>query len=207
VSARGHGDLIEAYARANEPERARAALAEWEPRVRSYERGWALAVCARCAGLLTEDDRIDEHFEEALRRHEEAPVPFDTARTQLAYGERLRRAHRRIDAREHLREALAAFDRLGARPWAERARAELAATGERVRKRDPYAAEELTAQELQVALIVAGGATNREAAAQLFVSPKTIEAHLGSIYRKLGIRSRTELAGRFASEGLATAAA
>ena len=205
--ARGHGDLIEAYARANDPERARAALAEWEPRVRSYERGWALAVCARCEGLLADDDRIDEHFEEALRRHDEAPVPFDTARTHLAYGERLRRAHRRVDAREHLREALAAFDRLGARPWAERARAELAATGERLRKRDPYAAEELTAQELQVALIVAGGATNREAAAQLFVSPKTIEAHLGSVYRKLGIRSRTELAGRFASEGLATAAA
>jgi DNA-binding NarL/FixJ family response regulator len=117
-----------------------------------------------------------------------------------------RRAHRRVEARGHLREALAVFDRLGARPWAERARTELAATGERLRKRDPYAAEELTAQELQVAL-VAGGATNKEAAAQLFISPKTIEAHLGSIYRKLGVRSRTELAGRFAGEGLATAAA
>jgi DNA-binding CsgD family transcriptional regulator len=205
--ARGHGDLIEAYARAGDPERATAALAQWEPRVRSYERGWALAVCARCAGLLAEDDRIDEHFEQALRRHDEAPVPFDAARTRLAYGERLRRAHRRVDAREHLREAVAVFDRLGARPWADRARTELAATGERVRKRDPYAAEELTAHELQVAVIVAGGATNREAAAQLFVSPKTIEAHLGSVYRKLGIRSRTELAGRFAGEGLATAVA
>jgi DNA-binding CsgD family transcriptional regulator len=205
--ARGHGDLIEAYARSGDAERARAALAEWEPRVRVVERGWALAVCARCAGLLAEDDRLDEHFEEALRRHDESPVPFDTARTQLAYGERLRRAHRRVDARGHLRKALASFDRLGARPWAERARAELAASGERLRKRDPYAAEELTAQELQVALVVAGGATNREAAAQLFVSPKTIEAHLGSIYRKLGVRSRTELAGRFASESPAPAPA
>jgi DNA-binding CsgD family transcriptional regulator len=205
--ARGHGDLIEAYIRAGDADRAQAALAEWEPQARSLERGWALAVCARCAGLLAADELFEQHFDEALSRHEDAPVPFDTARTHLAYGERLRRAHRRVEAREHLREALAVFDRLGARPWMERTRTELAATGERLRKRDPYAAEELTAQELQVALVVAGGATNREAAAQLFVSPKTIEAHLGSIYRKLGVRSRTELAGRFASEGLATAAA
>ena len=111
-----------------------------------------------------------------------------------------------MEARDHLRSALATFEQLEARPWADRARAELAATGERVRKRDPFAVETLTPQELQVALVVAQGATNKEAAAALFVSPNTIEAQLSSVYRKLGLRSRTELAGRFAREGRITTA-
>jgi DNA-binding NarL/FixJ family response regulator len=93
-----------------------------------------------------------------------------------------------------LRAAIEGFDRLGARPWAERARSELRASGETARVRNPTTAEQLTAQELQVARLVAEGVTNREAAAALFVSPKTIESHLHSSYRKLGIRSRTELA-------------
>ncbi len=119
---------------------------------------------------------------------------FATARTRLAYGERLRRSGRRIDARVQLNQALGVFERLEAVPWAERARSELRATGERVRARGPATSEELTPQELQVAMLVAGGKTNREVGAQLFLSPKTIEWHLGHVYRKLGIRSRAELA-------------
>ena len=194
---RAAGDLFEAYLRAGDEPKARRLLDEFERRARELERPWALAVAARCRGLLADDGDVDRHFREALRLHEPIDVPFDEARTRLSYGQRLRRARRRVEARGELRKALAGFERLGARLWVDLTRAELAASGERSRARDAVG-EELTAQELQVALLVAGGATNREAGASLFVSPKTIEAHLGSIYRKLGLRSRTELAGRFA---------
>jgi DNA-binding NarL/FixJ family response regulator len=105
-----------------------------------------------------------------------------------------------VEARQVLREALNTFERLGAEPWAMRAHNELAATGEKSRKRDVTVTRQLTPQELQIALAVAQGATNREAAAQLFLSPKTVESHLSSAYRKLGARSRTELVRIFASE-------
>jgi DNA-binding NarL/FixJ family response regulator len=137
--------------------------------------------------------------------HARTEMPFERARTELCYGERLRRARRRAEARDQLHAALETFQRLGAEPWADRARNELRATGETVR-RDPSASDELTLQELQVALKVAEGATNREAAAAMFLSPKTIEAHLSRIYSKLGVRSRTELAHRFAQESSATPA-
>ena len=122
-----------------------------------------------------------------------AQNPFEAARTQLAYGERLRRSGRRIDAREQLRAALVVFERLGAAPWAERARAELRASGERLRRRDPATRDELTPQEVQIAMVVIEGKTNREVGAQLFLSPKTVEWHLGNIYRKLAVRSRSQL--------------
>ena len=121
-------------------------------------------------------------------------TPFEQARTELAWGEQLRRSGRRTEARERLNRALQIFDRLGAAPWAERARGELRASGQSVLTPEQRAEDALTPQELQVAAIVAGGATNREAAAALFLSVKTIEFHLGHVYRKLGIRSRTELA-------------
>jgi DNA-binding NarL/FixJ family response regulator len=132
-------------------------------------------------------------FDAALALHEELPMPFERARTQLAYGERLRRARQRAEAREPLKAALEAFERLGARGWAERARTELRATGEQQTRRAETAAEQLTPHELQIAVLVAQGMTNREAAAALFLSPKTIEYHLSNAYRKLGIRSRAEL--------------
>jgi len=118
---------------------------------------------------------------------------FETARTRLAYGARLRRSGERARAREQLRAAIETFDVLGAAPWSDAARTELAATGETARRRDPSSLDELTPQELQVAMLLADGRTTREAAAALFLSPKTIEYHLRNVYRKLSIHSRDEL--------------
>ena len=194
-------DLIEAYIRADRIDEARPRLELWEQRAAQTQRLWALAAAARYRGLLAAEDEIDAHFEEALALHDRTPSPFERARTELCYGERVRRAGRRVDARRHLRAALEGFERLGAVPWAERTRAELRATGETARRRDPTAAERLTPQELQVALAVGEGRTNRDVAAALFLSPKTIEYHLGNIYRKLDVRSRAQLAHLLAREG------
>ena len=128
------------------------------------------------------------------RRCGSHPRPFDLARTQLLLGEHLRRQRRRVDAREHLRAAIENFEALGAAPWAERARAELRATGETARKRDASTLAELTPQELQVARFVGEGLSNKEVAAQLFLSPRTIDAHLRNVFAKLGLTSRTQLA-------------
>ena len=111
----------------------------------------------------------------------------------------LRRARQRVRAREELRAALAVFEPLGARPWADRAITELAASGETARRRDPTTLDDLTPQELQIARLLADGRTTREAAAALFLSPKTIEYHLRSVYRKLGVNSRDALAGTLAN--------
>jgi class 3 adenylate cyclase/DNA-binding CsgD family transcriptional regulator len=194
-------DLIEAYLRAGRNEEAEAELDIFEQQAEETGRIWALAAGSRCRGVLASEDEFEDHFVRAIELHRGTPTPFELARTELCFGEQLRRHRRRSDAREPLRSALEAFERLGAEPWAERARGELGASGETARRRDPSAAGQLTPQELQVALVVAQGATNREAGAALFLSPKTIEAHLGRIYRKLEVRSRTELARMLASEG------
>jgi DNA-binding CsgD family transcriptional regulator len=157
--------------------------------------------------MLADDGEVAETFEQALAHHERTVDVFETARSRLVYGERLRRARNRVTAREQLRVALEVFDRLGALPWAERARAELAATGETLRRRDPTTIDELTPQELQIALLLASGKTTREAAAALFLSPKTIEYHLRRVYLKLGIHSRTELAEALAMHTASSAAA
>ena len=149
-------------------------------------------------GLVAPESTYAEVFEEALLLHEATPSPFELARTELCYGECLRRARRRRLAREHLRTAFEMLDRLDARPWAARAAAELAATGEHVHQVDPGGLRDLTPHELQLALLVAQGATNKEASAALFISPKTVEAHLHRIYVKLELRSRTELAHHMA---------
>jgi DNA-binding CsgD family transcriptional regulator/tetratricopeptide (TPR) repeat protein len=193
-------DLIEACARAGARAEAEGTLESFEALARKTGRTWALATAARCKGILAGSD-FEEPFEEALRWHGATPTPFDMARTELCYGERLRRARRRAGARVHLRSALDTFEQLGAQPWAERARVELSATGETARSRRWSGEEQLTRQELQIANVVAQGATNREVAEKLFLSVKTVEAHLGRIYGKLGVRSRTELARRFAQEG------
>jgi len=171
--------------------------AAYRRRAASKGQPWALARAARAEGLAADDDAFTDWFEQALRWHEATPDTFERARTELAYGERLRRARRRGDARSHLRTAFTALHELGAEPWAERARLELEATGETARKRNPSTLDQLTPRELQIALDLASGLTTREAAAKLYLSPKTIEYHLRSVYRKLGIASRSELAEAF----------
>jgi DNA-binding CsgD family transcriptional regulator len=145
----------------------------------------------RLRGMTTGDEA---RFEAALSLHEAGPAPFELARTQLAYGEFLRAADRREEARELLREALAGFERVDALPFAERARRELRAAGAVTRSAAEADAADLTAHELRVAQLVAQGLTNRETAAALFVSAKTVEHHLRNVFRKLGIRRRAELA-------------
>jgi DNA-binding CsgD family transcriptional regulator len=192
-------DLVEAYCRAGRQEDARRIAALLDTQAQRSGVALARALAARCDGLVAEEE-IDAPFQRACELHADADAPFEAARTLLAWGQRLHRARRRIEARERLREAHAAFERLGAEPWVQGALAELhAAGGRRTRAVDR---DELTAQELRVALAVARGATNREVAAELFLSPKTIEFHLRLIYRKLGVRSRTQLARLVADGGL-----
>lgn len=178
---------------------ARGVLGTFEEQARQTGRTWALAAAARCRGLLVSEG-FDTEFATALEWHSRKQIPFERARTELCYGERLRRAGRRVEARERLQAALATFEQLSASPWVERARAELVASGETIRKRKPETREELTPQEVQVAAAVAGGMSNKEAAAALFLSAKTIEFHLGNAYRKLGVRSRTQLANVLARQ-------
>jgi DNA-binding NarL/FixJ family response regulator len=127
-------------------------------------------------------------------------MPFELARTRLCYGQRLRRTGRRVEARTQIRDALATFQDLRAAKWVTRAERELASSGERLRRAPSADRDDLTPQELQIARFIAAGATNREAAADLFLSPKTIETHLTRIYRKLGLRSRSQLALRMAPD-------
>jgi DNA-binding CsgD family transcriptional regulator len=149
---------------------------------------------ARCRATLAGGDEAEPLFQEALELHARETPPYERARTQLAYGERLRRERRKIEARAQLRSAIEAFEGVGAELWAKRARGELNATGESARKRDASTIDDLTPQELRIAQLVAAGASNRDAAAQLFVSPKTVEYHLRKVFLKLGLSSRIELA-------------
>jgi ATP/maltotriose-dependent transcriptional regulator MalT len=186
-------DLIEAAVRAGRTEGAQVALARLEQFTHAASPVWALALVARCRGQLSAGRSAERHFGEALRLHGESDRPFEQARTELLYGEFLRRAGRRTEGRRHLRAALEAFERLRAVPWEERARRELRASGERARERDPSTLDQLTAQELQIAQFVATGQTNKEIAAALFLSPRTIDYHLRKIFTKLGISARAEL--------------
>ena len=197
---RVHGDLIEAQTRAKRRDDAERNLARLLEDAKLTGSVWEAATGARCRGLLADDVEAIDSFAEALQLHENDPDQFERARTVLCYGERLRRLRRRRDAREHLHEALETFERIGARPWAERARAELRASGERLRRRGTAAHEQLTPQELQVSLAAADGLTNKEIGARLFLSPKTVEFHLSRTYRKLDVSSRVELARLLASQ-------
>jgi DNA-binding CsgD family transcriptional regulator len=187
-------ELVECYLRLGRHEAARSAASDYAAQAAAKGQPWACARAARCRGLLAAVGDIDEHFDEALQLHAQTPDVFEIGRTRLAYGRRLRRARRRVHARAELRQARHLFDQLGAVPWAQFATDELAATGETARPRHPSALDRLTAQERQVALLLARGGTTREAASSLFLSPKTIEYHLRNVYRKLDIRSRQELA-------------
>jgi DNA-binding CsgD family transcriptional regulator len=195
-------ELTDAYTRLGLDDQAQQEAAEYLAAASAKSQPWSLARALRCRGLLAAETGFSGYFEQALRLHQQTPDAFEAARTRLAYGERLRRARNRILAREQLRAAADAFERLDARPWADRARAELAATGETRRRRDPSTIDELTPQELQIALLLTAGKTTRETAAALFLSPKTVEYHLRHVYQKLGIHSRDELAQTLATQTL-----
>jgi DNA-binding CsgD family transcriptional regulator len=152
------------------------------------------ALLARCEGMVANDSSWEGQFQRALTLHAEgATRPFELARTELCFGERLRRQRRRKDARIHLTTAWETFSSLGSTVWAERAAREIKATGVSMPGVMKHRADILTPQEMQVALAVSSGATNRETAESLFLSQKTVEFHLHSIYRRLGLDSRTAL--------------
>jgi len=187
-------DLAEALLKAGHVDQARAVAADFESEAREVGRSHALSLAYRCRGLLAEEGTFDVEFEAALDYDEDEPRPLERFRTILCWGERLRRAKRRSDARRKLTEAHDELDRLGSTLWASRAQAELAATGLRPRRRGPSAHDTLTPQERNVAELAAEGLSNRDLAASLFVSTNTIETHLRHIFQKLGVRSRVELA-------------
>ena len=182
VASHAIPDLVEAAVRAGQPSLAAERLPGYLAWAQAAD---TRALAARCRALLASGDEADELYAEALRWHARSDRPLEMARTALLFGEHLRRVRRRVSAREQLRSALEGFTTLGAA-------AELRATGETVRPSS--SGDPLTAQELQVARQVSEGLTNRDVAAQLFISPRTVDHHLRNVYRKLGISSRTELA-------------
>jgi DNA-binding CsgD family transcriptional regulator len=188
-------DEVEALVELGRGDDAEAPLRWLEDRASALDRASGLAAAARCRGLLAaargESDAAVAAFERALAEHERGENPFERARTLLAFGATQRRAKRKSAARKTIGEALAIFEELGAALWAGKARAELKSIGGRAPSRS-----ELTPTEERVAALVAEGRTNREVAALLYVTDRTVEFHLSRIYRKLGIRSRTELARR-----------
>lgn len=196
-------DRVEAAVRQRQPERAAEPLAALVEFAAATENPWVRGLALRCGALV---DRDADRYEEALRLHAKAQRGFDHARTALLYGEWLRRERRVRDARARLSTALADFERLGARPWAERARAESRAAGgaESTDTAAPAPNDHrvglLTPQELQVVRLAALGATNNEIGARLFLSPKTVGHHLYRAFPKLGVRSRVELARLLADE-------
>ncbi|MBV9447372.1 MAG: AAA family ATPase [Streptosporangiaceae bacterium] len=187
-------DLVEAAVRLGQLSQAAEAadrFSRWAPLV---GQPWAAALHARCQALIASDADTERHYERALNLHDQDTRPFDQARTQLLYGEWLRRERRKRDARVQLLASLQTFDTLGARPWANRARTELTATG--TAAPHPVAPDLLTAltpQELQITRLAARGLANRDIAAQLFLSPRTVAYHLYKAYPKLGISSRAQL--------------
>jgi DNA-binding CsgD family transcriptional regulator len=187
-------DQVEAAVRLGRPGAAAEAVARfgrWAPLV---GQPWAAALLARCQALTAAENQAERHYQQALARHERDPRPFDQARTQLVYGEWLRRAKRKREARIQLHAALRAFEGLAAGPWAARARAELTAAGATAPQAPaPDIVAALTPQELQITRLAARGLQNRDIAAQLFLSPRTVAYHLYKAYPKLGVSSRAEL--------------
>jgi DNA-binding CsgD family transcriptional regulator len=189
-------ELIEAAVRARAPELAAETDRLLADRSRASGTDWALGIAARSHALVADDRRADDLYAEAIELLARTRVRTDLARAHLLYGEWLRRQPRRADARKELRVAHEMFTDFGMGAFAERARIELLATGERARKRTVETLDQLTPQESQVSRLAAQGNTNREIAAQLFISPSTVEYHLRKAFRKLGVTSRRQLASR-----------
>jgi DNA-binding CsgD family transcriptional regulator len=186
-------ELIEAGVRSGATEPASAALDRLSDRTQASGTDWALGIEAGSRALLSDARSAEPLYREAVDRLARTRGVVHLARARLVYGEWLRREHRRVDAREQLRAAHEMFTAMGAEAFAERARVELLATGETVRKRTVETRDELTAQEAQIARMARDGRTNPEIGAQLFISPRTVEWHLRNVFTKLGIRSRREL--------------
>jgi DNA-binding CsgD family transcriptional regulator len=186
-------ELIEAAVRTADRDAATEALRLLEERTLAAGTEWALGALARSRALLTEGEEAEALYREAIERLGRGRVVIHLARAHLLYGEWLRRQGRRVDARNELRVAHALFDRMGAEAFAERARRELLATGETARKRASAAVDSLTAQELQIARLAGAGRTNPEIGSELFISPRTVEYHLGKVFTKLGLGSRRAL--------------
>lgn len=194
-------ELVEAAARSGRIDLAAVALERLGERTQAAGTEWALGIEARSRALLTEGPPAEKLYLEAIDRLARCRIAPERARGHLLYGEWLRRESRRVDAREQLRTAhdmLAAF---GMDAFAERARPELAATGEKVRLRRADTLDELTAQEAQIAQLAHEGYSNPEIAAQLFLSARTVEWHLRKVFQKLGVSSRRDLSQAFASHG------
>ncbi|MBB6170997.1 DNA-binding NarL/FixJ family response regulator [Nocardiopsis mwathae] len=188
---------LEAAIRTDDVGRAERALRSFDRWAQATGSDGARALAARCRALRAQGKAAEGHFEEAIALHQRGYCDFERARTELLFGDMLRRTRRVRRAREYLHGALETLERLNAVPWADQARAQLRASGESVRTRERPALESLSPQQLQIARFVAEGATNREVAAQLFLSPRTVDHHLRNVFTKLGIRSRVELARMF----------
>jgi DNA-binding CsgD family transcriptional regulator len=189
----GLAELIEAAARCGKADLAADGLRRLSELTRTSGTDWALGVEAQSRALVNEDDVVEDLFREAIVRLGRTRVRVELARTHLLYGEWLRRERRRLDAREQLRTAHKLFTEFGMEAFADRARVELEATGEHARKRTVETRADLTPQEAQISRLAADGHTNQEIAAQLFISPSTVDYHLRKAFRKLGVKSRHQL--------------
>jgi DNA-binding CsgD family transcriptional regulator/tetratricopeptide (TPR) repeat protein len=186
-------ELIEAASRTGRSELATRGLTRLAEQTQPHDSEWARGMAARGRALLSKGETAERWYREAIDRLGRTRVRPELARGRLLFGEWLRRENRRVEAREQLREAHEAFVSMGAEAFAERARRELQATGEKVRKRTVETRDELTSQEAQIARLAAEGRTNPEIGAQLFLSPRTVEWHLRKVFTKLGITSRRQL--------------
>ena len=194
-------ELIEAGVRSGDRESADEALQRLSDKSRASGTDWALGLEARSRALLSDGEAADTLYRQAIERLERTRVLVDLARAHLLYGEWLRRERRRLDAREQLRTAHKLFTEFGMEAFAERARVELEATGEHARKRTVDTRDDLTPQEAQISRLAAEGATNQEIAAQLFISPSTVDYHLRKAFRKLGVKSRHQLGRHLLEHG------
>jgi DNA-binding CsgD family transcriptional regulator len=192
-------ELIEAATRSEEPQRAAVALQGLAEITAAAGTDWALGIEARCRALLSEGETAETRYREAIERLSRTRLRVELGRAYLLYGEWLHRQNRRIDAREQLRTAHQIFAAMGADGFADRAGREQRAIGERVRKRTTGTPAQLTAREAQIARLASDGLSNPEIAAQLFMSPRTVEYHLRKVFAKLAISSRGQLHGALAN--------
>jgi DNA-binding CsgD family transcriptional regulator len=186
-------ELAEAAARSGEPALAAEAVQRLSEMARATGTDWALGNEACAQALVSDGETAESLYRDAIERLGRTRIRVQLARTHLLYGEWLRRQRRRLDAREQLRHAQDLFSQFGMEAFAERARGELEATGEHAGRRTVEARDDLTPQEAQISRLAADGATNQEIAAQLFISPSTVDYHLRKAFRKLGVKSRHQL--------------